>query len=128
MKTSTPTDAATPRPWKAPELWDSSGMVKNSIHQDCQPGCKYKSDTTAICYFPEDMKINRPNAELIVRAVNLLEHYEKLEKATTQLLMRVNSEGGRFPKSEKEKRDQFIYEANQCLANLQLAKLKEANK
>ena len=62
----------TPLPWKAFPLWDASGIVANKIDQDCQPGRKFKSDTTEICRFPPDTKINRPNAAYITHAANVL--------------------------------------------------------
>lgn len=60
---------ATQLPWKLRPLWDASGLTQNKLEQDCQPGFKFKRDTTTICYFPPD-ELNKPNAALVEYATN----------------------------------------------------------
>jgi hypothetical protein len=85
-------NSATPRPWKTSVTWDISGLTENRIFQDCQPGCKWKSDTFTICTFPPAIQ-NRENAKLIVQAVNLFDALESVAAAAEKLYVEVDNKG-----------------------------------
>lgn len=76
----------TPGPWKAPGIWDISGLVENNVEHAPKGGERWKADTPVICTLPKDIS-NRANAYLIaaapdllaaaIRALNLLESIGK---------------------------------------------------
>lgn len=83
-----------PVPWKAPALWDESGLVKNKVIHDCQPGKHWKADTATICELPEEITINRPIGEFIAQSRTIIPLMARMLKTCLDALEDAYNEGG----------------------------------
>jgi len=72
-------------PWKAPSLWDASGLTENTVLHAPRPGEHWKGDTAVICSLPPDPR-NRANADLLTLAANHVEALVSKQIRSLQLL------------------------------------------